>query len=214
MSRPRMRVYAAGRNEFGQLSFGLDEHGGPEDFPQDIHSFTPILEGDTIDQVVASSSYTVNGTLVSAGSALQLRRYPDPRREQDDSVIWVEDGTGQVLATKTSPRDSHSTPRHELVQYLSVEAWAAQEPSRSWPCENPVKQIASYETGWIILHEDGTVKTLGDRRYHDCLGRPAAPQSPAEDPCELPDLVDLDEPFKYVAAGGYTVAAVTQSGAL
>lgn len=58
-----MRVYAAGRNEFGQLSFGPDEHGGPEDFPQDIHSFTPILQGDTIDQVVASSSYTVSKPL-------------------------------------------------------------------------------------------------------------------------------------------------------
>ena len=38
--------------------------------------------------------------------------------------------------------------------------------------------------------------------------------SPAEAPGEVPDLNNLGEPIRMIAAGGYTAAAVTESGSL
>jgi predicted metal-dependent phosphoesterase TrpH len=39
----------------------------------------------------------------------------------------------------------------------------------------PPKQLVAYEAGFAILYEDGTVATLGDPRYPECLGRDITP---------------------------------------
>ena len=41
----------------------------------------------------------------------------------------------------------------------------------------PPKQLAAFESGFAILYEDGTVETLGDPRYPECLGRDVTSES-------------------------------------
>lgn len=61
-----------------------------------------------------------------------------------------------------------------IVLYPSLDAWNSASDSLSWPCESPIHQIAAYETGFVILHCDASVSTIGDPRFADCLGRPVS----------------------------------------
>ncbi|KAJ4267288.1 hypothetical protein NW762_003392 [Fusarium torreyae] len=103
-------------------------------------------------------------------------------------------------------------PAQAIVEYPSFAARNANESTNTWPCKSPVRQIAAYDAGFVILLEDGSVLTCGDPRFRDCLGREVDESSPAHIPSLVPDLNDLGEPIKKVAAGGYTVAALTESG--
>lgn len=47
----------------------------------------------------------------------------------------------------------------------------AVEDPMSWTFESPIKQIAASDVGVVILHEDGSVSTMGDARFEDVLGR-------------------------------------------
>lgn len=59
-----------------------------------------------------------------------------------------------------------------LQKYPSIAEAARQTtPVASWPYEVPVTQIVAYNAGFVILLEDGTVDTMGDPRFEDCLGR-------------------------------------------
>ena len=42
---------------------------------------------------------------------------------------------------------------------------------RVYKCDQTVKQIEAFDTGFVILYEDGTVATMGDPRFENCLGR-------------------------------------------
>ncbi|KAL2680572.1 hypothetical protein Neosp_008174 [[Neocosmospora] mangrovei] len=55
---------------------------------------------------------------------------------------------------------------------------------------------------------------MGDPRFGDCLGREVDESSPADVPGLVSDLSDIGEPIKKVAAGGYTLAALTEGGGL
>ncbi|KAM0554778.1 hypothetical protein ACHAPJ_006850 [Fusarium lateritium] len=105
-----------------------------------------------------------------------------------------------------------SQPAQAVVGYPTLAAWDANESTNTWPCTSPVLQIVAYDSGFVILLEDGSVLTCGDPRFRDCLGREVDESSPAHIPSLVPDLADLGEPTKKVAAGGYTVAALTESG--
>lgn len=35
----------------------------------------------------------------------------------------------------------------------------------------PVAKTAAYDTGFMVLYTDGTVATMGDPRFPECLGR-------------------------------------------
>lgn len=73
---------------------------------------------------------------------------------------------GQVLiASPPSPG------REVLVEYPSWEACEAQTDGVSWHLDAPVREIAAFEVGFAIMCEDGGVRTLGDERFADCLGR-------------------------------------------
>ncbi|RSL47644.1 hypothetical protein CEP53_009856 [Fusarium sp. AF-6] len=206
-----MELYATGFNAWNQLTF---DPSTVKDEPDDIFSFTKILETQRLERVVSQMCYTAvqregtwslaglsPGTLVSGkGNADQRYLFDHP------SAISAD---GRVLTAEALGR-----PHQAIVEYPALAAWRAGRSTHSWPSESGVRQIAAYDGGFVILHEDSSISTLGDPRFGDCLGREVDESSPADEPGLVSDLGDLGEPIKKVAAGGYTLAALTEGGGL
>ncbi|KAF4585822.1 regulator of chromosome condensation (RCC1)-like protein [Ophiocordyceps camponoti-floridani] len=207
-----MALFSAGFNACGQLVFGTEE-SGPE--PDDLYSFTKILSGSKIERPVSRLSYTLvrhDGRLSMAGIG------PDNEDEQEAAYLYAEAANDEILTTRRE--DSHVTKetatvsQTPLLHYASVTSWKAGLVKQSWTPHSPVRTMAAFDTGFIILHEEGTVSTLGDARFEDCLGRDVTEDSPANLPGIVTDLSGLGEPMKHISASGYTLAALTESGAM
>ncbi|QPC71780.1 hypothetical protein HYE68_002532 [Fusarium pseudograminearum] len=187
-----MTLYATGFNAWNQLNF---ESSPTDQEPDDLFTFTNALTEKTILQQ--------NNTWVFAGSHPGKLLY----REANTCLFNTpnaESGDGKVLNGQSS----------SIVQYTSLAAWKANKCTETWPCESLVRQIAAYDTGFVILLENGTVLSCGDPRFRDCLGREVDESSPAHVPNAVEDLNDLGESIKKVSAGGYTVGALTESGGM
>ncbi|KAJ4228069.1 hypothetical protein NW759_004156 [Fusarium solani] len=204
-----MELYATGFNAWNQLIF---DPSAARDEPDDIFSFTKILGTQRLDRVVSQMCYTAvqregtwslaglsPGTLVS-GKADQRYLFDHPSAVSADGRVLTVEGLGR--------------PSQAIVEYPALAAWRANRNTHSWPSESGVRQIAAYDGGFVILHEDTSVSTMGDPRFGDCLGREVDESSPADVPSLVSDLSDIGEPIKKVAAGGYTLAALTEGGGL
>ena len=92
-----------------------------------------------------------------------------------DVPISGETAAGTFLVAENDPSATGSAPglagKHVLAQYLSLGAWEARSHRKHWPAAQAAKQIAAYEVGFVVLFEDGSVASLGDARFEDCLGR-------------------------------------------
>ncbi|RCI13197.1 hypothetical protein L249_0365 [Ophiocordyceps polyrhachis-furcata BCC 54312] len=206
----RMALFAAGFNACGQLYLDVDTSRVE---PEDLHSFTLILGGESIERPVARLSYTfvrLDGRLRMAGIG------PDDEDVQEAASLFAEAANGEILVVqRESPlKSSKEAPGRPLLKYASFAAWRAGDVQQSWTPPSPVQTIAAYDTGFVILHQDGTVATSGDARFENCLGRHVTEQSPATKPGIVTDLSDLGELVKHVSASGYTLAALTESGAM
>ncbi|PHH72272.1 hypothetical protein CDD80_4652 [Ophiocordyceps camponoti-rufipedis] len=209
---PCMTLFSAGFNACGQLSFEAGA-SGPE--PDDLYSFTKTLSGQRIERPVSRLSYTLvrhDGRLSMAGIG------PDKEDEQEAAYLFAEAANDEILIAQRedSPETNETTtvPPTPLLQYASVTSWKAGLVKQSWTPHSPVQTMAAFDTGFVILHDDGTVSTLGDARFEDCLGRDVTKDSPANLPGIVTDLSDLGEPMKHISASGYTLAALTESGAM
>ncbi|RDA85446.1 hypothetical protein CP532_1016 [Ophiocordyceps camponoti-leonardi (nom. inval.)] len=206
----RMALFAAGFNAFSQLSLNAD---ATKDEPDDLFCFTQILQGDSIERPVARLSYTLvrlDGHLCMAGIG------PEDEDVQEAASLFAEAANGEILVVQRESglTSSEEAPRKPLFKYASFAAWRAGEVQQTWTPSSAVQTIAAYDTGFVILYQDGTVATLGDARFESCLGRHVTEQSPASEPGIVTDLSDLGEPVKHVSASGYTLAALTESGAM
>ncbi|PFH58991.1 hypothetical protein XA68_12943 [Ophiocordyceps unilateralis] len=205
-----MVLFSTGFNACAQLSFDAD---ASQDEPDDLYSFTEILRGQGIERPVARLSYTLvrhHGRLCMAGIG------PEVEEVREAAYLFAEAANGEILVVQRE--DAHATgeeaPAKPLLKYASFAAWRAGEVQHSWTPNSPVQTMAAFDAGFVILHQDGTVATMGDARYEDCLGRDVAQDSPATEPGIVTDLADLGEPVKHVSASGYTLAALTESGAM
>ncbi|KAF4121967.1 Alpha-tubulin suppressor [Geosmithia morbida] len=196
------KLFATGFNAWSQLSLGR-RSSSPEDEAEDIFTFRKVLEGGNLDVPTSKLTYTI----VPQGT--ELRRagtgYPHDDQQLRVSLDEVENALGETLAI-----DRGDTLH---IRKCPSPDDASHQQSR-FVCPSPVRQMAAWDAGWVILHEDGRVATMGDGRFPDCLGREVAADSPADAPCIVTDLSDLGEPISRVAAGGYTSAALTVSGGL
>ncbi|KPM45728.1 hypothetical protein AK830_g764 [Neonectria ditissima] len=207
-----MELYATGFNAWNQLIF---EPSMIEDEPDDLYSFTKVLGAQTVGRPLAHLCYTVahrGGERCIAGSSPSATIGLDTDEKDVFDHVHAISADGAILTVQDSrPGDSSQA----IVRYPSAGAWKSGIDGRSWPCKSPAKQIAAYEAGFVILHEDASVSTLGDPRFVDCLGRDVNDSSsPADEPGVVADLGDLGEPVKKVVAGGYHVAALTEGGGL
>ncbi|KOS18758.1 Regulator of chromosome condensation [Escovopsis weberi] len=211
-----MELFAAGCNAWNQLSFkNLDLHSSAtldhpeEDEPHDLFSFTKVLEGREIGKPIGRLSYTIarrDGALLVSGFGL-----PDQGPSSLEFLSTsVETATGEALVL-----DAGSANPGGLRKYPSFTSWrTGRLAAPPLPCDVPVTQMAAFDTGFAVLHQDGTVSTFGDPRFESSLGRDVSPECPAHTPAPVPDLSDLDDPVTHIAAGGLCVAALTRSGAV
>ncbi|KAF4451397.1 putative E3 ubiquitin-protein ligase HERC6 [Fusarium austroafricanum] len=206
-----MELYAAGFNAWSQLTF---ESSLADEEPDDLFTFAKVLADKKLGRIVPEMTYTAvqrQDTWAIAGSS------PDTLLHHEQNKRYLFDlpsgisGDGKVLTVQ----DLDSSPSTQvIVQYPSLTAWRAGKSTDTWPCKSLVRQIAAYDTGFVILLEDETVLSCGDPRFRDCIGRDVDESCPANVPGIILELSHLGEPIKKVAAGGYTVAALTESGAL
>ncbi|POR32954.1 E3 ISG15--protein ligase Herc6 [Tolypocladium paradoxum] len=207
-----MALFATGFNAWSQLSLGRDP--GHEE-PDDLFSFTRVLEAQRIERPVAGLSYTLvrrDDVVCMAGVGL------GDVDDYEAACMFAEAANGEILAIRdsvlVSGEEGGSEAQKVLAKYASRSAIKAENRQRSWRCKSPVRTIAAFDAGFVILYQDGTVATLGDARFEDCLGRDITDDSPAEEPGIVADLANLGEPIKHVSAGGYALAALTESGGI
>lgn len=104
-------------------------------------------------------------------------------------------------------------------QFSSLhDALTSNGSGQTFPDLPACKQLIAYETGFMALTLQGDGYTWGDERYGACLGRDHS-SSEQNEPADKPGLIlalqDLPTgPIKKIAAGGYTLAAVTEGNDL
>ncbi|KAH7149887.1 regulator of chromosome condensation 1/beta-lactamase-inhibitor protein II [Dactylonectria estremocensis] len=204
-------LYATGFNAWNQLIF---EPSMIEEEPDDLYSFTKVLGAHTISRPLAHLCYTVvrrDEAKCLAGS------HPSATINLDTGEKDIFDHAHAISADGAILTIEDQDPGHSgqsIVKYPSASAWKSGTEGQSWLCKSPVRQMAAYDAGFVVLHEDASVFTLGDGRFEDCLGRDINDSSPADEPALVADLGDLGERVKKVVAGGYNVAALTEGGSL
>lgn len=188
-----MKLYATGLNAWSQLRFNAGNAASPED----IYEFEAILEGEHIKRPTCGLAYTKGCapfrrfTLTTAIPSIILTtssllvwcdgkyRYAGVCvPEQDDEAIPshhlgpVENFAGETLKVETGlPHNEGGSSKYTIVKETLPRSATDEVVRQSWPRSQPIKQIAAFHVGFIILYDDGTVETLGDRRFQDCLGR-------------------------------------------
>ncbi|GJN73374.1 hypothetical protein PLIIFM63780_007438 [Purpureocillium lilacinum] len=212
-----MALFAAGFNPWNQLSLGRDADSGHES--DDLFSFAKVLDGRRIRRPVARLSYTLvqrDGAWVKAGVG-----FPDDGNDDalDAAYACAEAANGELLVVcdDNTPAVPHGIggdvqKSKVLAKYASRSDLHAQNRQATWRCKSPVEAVAAFDAGFVILYSDGAVATLGDARFQDCLAREVTADSPSTEPGIVPDLASLGEPIKKISAGGYTLAALTESG--
>lgn len=89
------------------------------------------------------------------------------------AINGSENALGEVLIA-VAPEGPGVSSR--LCKLPTLSASPDDEGSQSWEVPGRVKQIAAWDTGWIVLYGDGTVATMGDARFEACLGREPTPE--------------------------------------
>lgn len=101
----------------------------------------------------------------------------------ESSSLFAEATNGEILMVQDEDHpladgQSRRQPGKLLVKYASMRSLKAREPLRSWPLGSvAVEEMAAFDAGFVILYRDGTVATMGDARFADCLGRQPSPES-------------------------------------
>lgn len=78
-----------------------------------------------------------------------------------ETLSVEDDAIGQDGKLTKYTLVKETLPRHATDQVVK----------QSWQRTQAIAQTAAFHVGFIILYQDGTVETLGDRRFPDCLAR-------------------------------------------
>ncbi|KAK2591742.1 hypothetical protein QQS21_010563 [Conoideocrella luteorostrata] len=211
-----MALFAAGFNAWNQLDF----NAAPTDTdPEDVWVFSKVLQDEGLERpraglcytlVRGSSGYHVAGTGVAAIDEKDVEQMYTACRAGNDLTLAVVAPVPSLI----SQDDDVETPRRFIEKYACFQDYKSRSKPTKLPCASPVQQVAAYEAGFLVLYQDGTVATLGDPRYQDCLAREVTEKSPPYELCQVPDLTCLGDPVKHVTAGGYILAALTESSSV
>ncbi|TFB01810.1 hypothetical protein CCMA1212_006386 [Trichoderma ghanense] len=223
-----MELFATGFNAWNQLSFA---QGNLPEEPDDLYGFTKVLSAATIerpknqkktrqpDLQQNNPKLTKDPHTVRKDGHLILAGHGPSQHNLENLYASAETATGELL---TIVQDSQHEGHHDsnkLVKHASLSSWSSSTtPDSTFTCTPPATQIAAFNTGFVILHSDGTVSTFGDPRFEACLGRDTDPPNPPPNlPGPVPDLHEIasaEDPIKHVTAGGSAVAALTTSGSV
>lgn len=117
--------------------------------------------------VRGSARYHYAGTGVDAG---------DDEALQDVYETCVA-GNGLTLTIRSAhasaeTKDVNLEPNQQSLRtYPCFSDFKSESNSTLHPCKCRIQEVAAFDVGFLILYQDGTVATLGDPRYQDCLAR-------------------------------------------
>ncbi|KAK4228032.1 regulator of chromosome condensation 1/beta-lactamase-inhibitor protein II [Podospora fimiseda] len=215
-------LYATGHNAWNQLQLKAADpnHTNQQEQqqeeqteePDDISKFTCILHTD--DKVISIRSfpsytavYTTTNTTSSPLIAGLLPQTHQILLETNPQIYrhFAEASNDTIIIPSSS--NTHLEQHQSLTSFL-LNSHSGGTPLNT--LEN-ISQLLPYETGFIALSRSKEVYTWGDERYSSCLAREVDDNSsPASLPGLVPDLLDLPTgPITKIAAGGYTLAALT-----
>ncbi|KAJ6782578.1 hypothetical protein PWT90_05694 [Aphanocladium album] len=186
-----MQVYAAGCNAWGQLEF--DTLG-----MSDVSKFTKIMSGSTIEKPVSRLVYTlikVDGKYRIAGRFLDAAQAPT-------AASLAMRANGDVLR-----------PQEGRAYVSIVTRREGQARKDTFSVHGIVKQMAAFDTGFVILYENGRIATMGDPRFPAPLGRLPTKELPAGN-FEMIEEFAPGDLVKHITACGYAAAALTESGSV
>ncbi|KAG9256638.1 regulator of chromosome condensation 1/beta-lactamase-inhibitor protein II [Emericellopsis atlantica] len=197
-----MRLFAAGFNTWNQLVF---DPSLIKSEPEDLTEAEVILENANVQVIAIWPAHTLLRTDQGLQQAGASTIQPSDVTEFTKIIV---NGAGEGLKFENKTHGSS-------IRIFTTFGTALDDIQRGqWDFDKTISQVAPYDVGWVILFDDGSVGTVGDPRFADCLGREVTAENPAERPAKVQDLDGLGEPVRKVAAGGYTVMALTQSGGL
>lgn len=199
-----MDLFAAGFNAWNQLRFG-DEL--IESDPEDVSTFSKVLTDHVVERPRAGLHYTLGTNdnnlyrLASGATSNSCFQYDLAVRGHtgyhvagtgfvtgnvnlDHIGTTFVAGNGLTLSTMTLENsagtqndDPEAFSQIGLVKYASHEDFKVGRRPTMLPCESQVRQVAVYQAGFAVLFQDGTVATLGDARYQECLARDITQES-------------------------------------
>ncbi|KAI3317474.1 regulator of chromosome condensation 1/beta-lactamase-inhibitor protein II [Xylariaceae sp. AK1471] len=196
-----MDLYVAGFNAWRQLEFS--PLGNSTEEPDDTVSFQRVLSDELIEVQYASLTCTI----INTSTGLQYAGSVDE---------GVKSGLKQKLLSSTAAVAGNGVIAtydgiNTISQHTSLLPSTEAEDSQIFSGMEDVIQLVAYETGFVALSRDGKVWTWGDERYAATLGREITISRPAERPGIVDDLNGLPSgKIKKIAAGGYTVLALTE----
>ncbi|EXV04632.1 regulator of chromosome condensation (RCC1) domain protein [Metarhizium robertsii] len=211
-----MDLFAAGFNAWNQLCF-VPESGDVAE-PKDLSTFTKVLDDDCLERPRAGLYYTlVRGRAGYYRAGIGVETASDEDIQRSYQACRAGNGLTVIFDGPTSAENTGvrlGPNKHFLTVHPCYDDFVSKSNPTSWPCNSQVQEVASFAAGFIILYQNGEVATMGDPRYQDCLAREVTSDEPADQPGFVPDLINLGEPIKHVTAGGYCLAALTQSGSI
>ncbi|KAG6288099.1 hypothetical protein E4U46_003534 [Claviceps purpurea] len=209
-----MALYAAGFNAWNQLYFGEDSSCSD---PEDVFTFTKVLTDNALERPYAGLHYTLvrgqSGHHV-AGNGTDLTHHIDTTFVAGNGLTLSVHTDGSQKSKDIQTNGTEPPRGHCVVKYTTYEDCKAGHNPVTLPWTKPIQEVAPYEAGFVVLFQDGTVATLGDARYQECLARDVTTESAADKLEPVPDLMSLGDPIKHVSASGYVLAALTESGSV
>lgn len=236
-------LYAAGFNAWGQLQFDPAEHRtnntkDKPDEPEDIRTFTRVIQNSKISHVRSSLTYTAVATSNGINVAGEVPLDMSYGADDENNLYFSEAVNGRVVGLSTLILKAvlisiyiygasrltvgyivYDRTYSSILQYASVDDFMRARrhhdtslpniPSDCFTGFLDIIQIVAYDVGFAALAGNGAVWTWGDPRFPECLGRDIA-VTPAEQPGRVTSLDDLPTgPIVKLAAGGHVLAAVT-----
>lgn len=197
-----MDLFATGFNAWHQLSLNRQSSNEEEEEPHDLYRFTKVLSATTIKRPVSRLTYTIGiahiiilpitnkrlrfrfmltKRLLLAvhrdGGLLVAGLVPPEIVETEAEFLYTsaEAASGQLVVI-VHDKDGDDNDANKLVEYSSLASQrAGARPESIFDCRPRATQVAAFDTGFVILHSDGSISTFGDSRFEACLGRDADP---------------------------------------
>lgn len=205
-----MSLYAAGLNAWSQLDFDTTKK---DQQPDDIFTFTCLLEDKDIDYIRPFPSYTQVYTTTTPFSptytaGLVPKLHQQLSTSHPDHYHHFAEASNDIVVVPNHPTNPHPLQYPSLTTLLS-------------PSSQPISyltlhlsQITPYATGFLALSPppESHVLSWGDPRYPPLLSRPCSPSQPPHHPHPIPDLSSLPTgPVTKLSSSpsGYLVAALT-----
>lgn len=171
--RLNMELYAVGQNGWSQLEFGANQPSATDD----VSRLIKVASGTWIAKPVSNLIYTIGlYPLLCLGenvATLPLTLVVVGIDGQYRVAHGRDPSQGLILRAASTVFKANGEHMHVIDHGHGVQLQErrSEGPPLQVAVDPPVRQIAASATAFVILHQNGTISTLGDGRFPAVLGR-------------------------------------------